>query len=194
MKVLFIDACLRPDDISRTKALCNVFLNALKERGDCEIETVSLKDLDLKPYTYEMVEARYALQDKGALDDPTFDLARQFAEADRVVIGAPYWDLAFPSVLKVYIEHVFVEGITFEATAEGLKGLSAGEKALYIQTAGGYVGENDPGTLYLKYVMEVLGIPEFRRVAADLIDVEGVDVEAALEEAGDVLAEIAKTW
>ena len=194
MEVLFIDACMKPGEESRTKILCNRFLKDLEKRGDCTIETVPLKDLGLAPFDNDKVNERYGLLEAKKFDAPMFDLARQFAEADRIVVGAPYWDLAFPAVLKIYIEHIFVEGITFDATAEGLKGLAKAEKALYIQTAGGFVSESDPGTLYLKYVMEVLGIPEFQRIAADLIDVVGLDVAAELEKAGATLDELAKTW
>ncbi|MBQ3390370.1 MAG: NAD(P)H-dependent oxidoreductase [Firmicutes bacterium] len=194
MKVLFIDACMRPDEISRTKALCNVFLDALKERGDCEIETVALKDMDLKPYTYDMVEARYALLEAKAYDDPTFDLARQFSEADRVVLAAPYWDLAFPAVLKIYIEHIFVAGINFKGTEHGLVGLAKGEKALFIQSAGAPVAEDDPEAMYLKHVMQVLGIPEFRRIGADGVDAQGADIEGILAKAKAELKELAATW
>lgn len=185
---------MKPGEESRTKILCNRFLKDLEKRGNCTIETVPLKDLGLAPFDNDKVNERYGLLEAKKFDAPMFDLARQFAAADRIVVGAPYWDLAFPAVLKIYIEHIFVEGITFDATAEGLKGLAKAEKALYIQTAGGFVGENDPGTMYLKYVMQVLGIPEFQRIAADLIDVVGVDVSAELEKAGATLDELAKTW
>ena len=194
MNVLFIDACMKTGEESRTKILCNRFLSDLEKRGDCTVETVVLKDLGLMPFDNDKVNERYTLLEAKKFDAPMFDLARQFAAADRIVVGAPYWDLAFPAVLKIYIEHIFVEGITFEATTEGLKGLAKAEKSLYIQTAGGYVGENDPGTMYLKYVMEVLGISEFRRIAADFIDVVGVDVAAELEKAGTALDDLAKTW
>ena len=194
MKVLFIDACMRPDNISRTKALCNVFFDALKERGDCEIETVPLRDMDLKPYTYDMVEARYELLDKKAYDDPTFDLARQFSEADRVIIAAPYWDLAFPAVLKIYIEHIFVAGINFKGTEHGLEGLAKAEKALFIQSSGAIVAEDDPEAMYLKHVMQVLGIPEFRRIGADGVDAQGADIEGILAKASAELKELAATW
>ncbi len=53
-------------------------------------------------------------------DDPYFRYARQFAGADEIVIAAPYWDLSFPSVLKVYLEHICITGITFQYTPEGM--------------------------------------------------------------------------
>ena len=40
-----------------------------------------------------------------------FDLAKQFAEADEVIIAAPFWDLSFPAALKQYFEQINVLGI-----------------------------------------------------------------------------------
>lgn len=195
MKVLFIDSCMKQGEESRTKILCNSFLSELKKvHPDYEITELVLKDLDLKPYDMEMVNRRYDIVNSCDWDNPVLKYARQFAEADRIIIGAPYWDLAFPSILKIYIEHIFVGGVTFKATEEGLKGMSKGEKALFIQTAGGFVGDTDPGTEYLKYVLKTLGIEEFERVSADFIDVEGVDVKEKIEEAEKKLKEIAQKW
>ena len=34
-----------------------------------------------------------------------------FADADDIIIAAPYWDLGFPAQLKTYIENIYVTGI-----------------------------------------------------------------------------------
>lgn len=41
-----------------------------------------------------------------------FKYAKQFAEADEIVIAAPYWDLAFPATVRIYFEAITVTGIT----------------------------------------------------------------------------------
>ncbi|MBR6701048.1 MAG: NAD(P)H-dependent oxidoreductase [Firmicutes bacterium] len=195
MKVLFVDSCMKQGEESRTKILCNSFLEELKKvNTGCEIETVVLKDEEMRPYNNDMVDERYKIVEDQDWDHPMLKYAKQFAEADRIVIGAPYWDLAFPSLLKIYIEHIFVSGLTFEATDKGLKGLSKADKAVFIQTAGGFVGETDPGTEYLKYVLKTLGVQEFTRVSADFIDVVGVNVEEKLAEAKKVLKDMAAAW
>lgn len=195
MKVLFIDSCMKQGEESRTKILCNFFLNEIKRlHPDWEIEQIVLKDTDLKPYDIDMVNKRYDIVNSCDWDNPLLKYAKQFSQADRIVIGAPYWDLAFPSVLKLYIEHIFVGGVTFMATEKGLKGLSKGEKAVFIQTAGGYVGENDPGSEYLKYVLKTLGVGEYEYVPAPFIDVVGADVNGILDEAKEKLKNIALGW
>lgn len=65
-----------------------------------------------------------------------FDIGKDFAEADEIVIGAPYWDLSFPAALKIYIEHAAVMGVTFHYTEEGrCEGLCRAKHLTYITTA-----------------------------------------------------------
>lgn len=47
-----------------------------------------------------------------------FKYAHEFANADLIVIAAPFWDLSIPALLKVYIENIAVDGITFEYSLE----------------------------------------------------------------------------
>ena len=71
------------------------------------------------------------------------DTPRQFAGADEIVIAAPYWDLSFPSILKVYLEQICITGITFQYTPEGIpEGLCRARHIIYVTTAGGPVYQN----------------------------------------------------
>lgn len=112
MTTLFVNACAREE--SRTLSLCRAYLE-----GNPAVEEVRLFERNLVPFDWKMVEERVALIEKADWGDSMFDLAKQFAAADEIVIGAPYWDLSFPAVLKVYIEHVTVNGIVFHYTEEG---------------------------------------------------------------------------
>ena len=93
MKTLFVNACTRKE--SRTLELSNYLLD--KIGGN--IETINLYDLDLKPFTEEMINFRDKCIMEDNFDDSMFDLAKKFTNADLIVIGAPTWDLSFPSVL-----------------------------------------------------------------------------------------------
>ncbi len=48
-----------------------------------------------------------------------FRYAHQFAEAEIVVVGAPYWEYQFPALLRCYIEHISVNGVTFAYGDDG---------------------------------------------------------------------------
>lgn len=41
-----------------------------------------------------------------------FDVAKQFARTDMVVVAAPFWDMGIPAKLKIYFENVSVSDIT----------------------------------------------------------------------------------
>lgn len=45
-------------------------------------------------------------------DDSMFDVAKQFARTDMVVVAAPFWDMSIPAKLKIYFENVSVSDIT----------------------------------------------------------------------------------
>ena len=138
-KVLFVDACARGWEVSRTYAVAEAFMNVYREQHPRdEIEELTLAGLGLAYFTGKELEYRDALLARGGQADDYFKLARQFAAANKIVIAAPYWDLSFPALLKVYIERVSVSGITFSPEPDGrLRGLCRGEKMLLITTSGG---------------------------------------------------------
>lgn len=183
MSVLFVNACLR-GDASRTLALCRDYLADIDD-----VAEVDLAQLELKPFTAELVEKRVRLQEEGRWDDPLFDLSHQFADADDIIIGAPYWDQSFPAALKVYIEHVCVCGIPFEYTDKGeCVGRCKARRLTYITSCGGFIGEANYGYDYLCGIARMFGIPETRFVAAEGLDIVGMDVEARMDEARKQLA------
>ena len=118
-------------------------------------------------------------------DDDCFKLARQFAEADTIVIAAPYWDLSFPAALKQYIEKINVLGITFEYTAEGYPmGLCKADKLYYVMTAGGNYVPEEFGYGYIKALAEnFYGIKEVKLIKATGLDIYGNDPEKIMAEA-----------
>ena len=111
--ILYINACVREG--SRTKRIADAFLSEINE----SVTEVRLEDTELPVTDEAYLRKRDELIAGGKFSDAMFLLARQFAEADSIVIAAPYWDLSFPAVLKQYFEHINVRGITFEYTPEG---------------------------------------------------------------------------
>ena len=181
MTTLFVNACLRGES-SRTLTLCREYLE-----GREGVREHNLERLALAPYDKEMVAYRTQLVHARVLDDAVFELAHDFAEADEIVIGAPYWDLSFPSALKVYIEHVSACDVTFHYT-DGSKceGLCRAKRLSYITTCGGKLGDN-LGFRYLRGIAGMFGIPETRFAAAEDLDVEGINVEGQMDKARAVI-------
>ena len=98
--------------------------------------------------------------------------AKQLAAADMVVIAAPYWDLSFPSSLKVWIENVAVWGLTFRYSENGQPvGLCRAKKLIYVTTAGGIIGAYNFGYDYVAGVCKVLfGITESEQIYQEGLD------------------------
>lgn len=184
--VLFVNACMRGEE-SRTLKLCREYLSTKDQ-----VEEVDLVALKLAPFDGAMVNKRVQLQEAAQWDDAIFALSRQFSEADEIVIGAPYWDLSFPSALKVYIEHISVCDITFHYTEEGMyEGLSKAKKLTLISSCGGFVpDEEDFGYQYLCGIAKMFGIDEVRSVYAEGLDIDGMDIEAQMNKARAILKEL----
>ena len=193
--LLFINACVRGER-SRTLKLARRFLAGYqKAHPDTVITQRDLCAERLQPQYPEILAERDALWNAGKLDQPMFEPARQFAAADKIVVAAPFWDLCFPAVLKIYLERVTVADITFGYDAQGaMVGKCRASKLLYITTRGGnYAGtELGMGTPIMKALCTMYGIPELLTLAAEGLDDVRQDgaalLNAALERA-DALAE-----
>ena len=181
-KILFINASIRPN--SRTAELSQHLLNRL----DGEITEVNLYKEGLLPLCNKSLEKR-ALHD---ISGEEFEYARQFSKADIIVIGAPFWDLSFPSVLKIYFENVTVSGITFEYSEKGYPVSKCNAKKLYyITTSGGYIGNNNFGFDYVKALAEnFFGINDISFYSAEGLDIFGADIRSIMDEAKERISNL----
>ena len=182
-RLLFVDCCLRGEG-SRTLKLCRAWLDRYRAlTPDCQIQRVELARLGLTPLATEELEQRDRLVAAGALEHPLLALAAQFAAADRILVGAPYWDLSFPSALKVYLERVCVCGVTFHYTSTGSEGLCRAKELTYLTTAGGFIGQRNFGLDYVAGLADFLGITTTRFACAQGLDIQGMDVDALMTQA-----------
>lgn len=186
-KILFINACVRPE--SRTLELAKCVLSRLEG----QVEELVLDAENIPPLSNELLEKRNALLDSGDFGDGMLRYARQFAEADTVVIAAPYWDLIFPATVRLWFEHICVTGLTFRYSPEGYPvSLCKAKRMIYVTTAGGPIFEGfNFGYDYSKAVCEgYFGIRDCRCVKAEGLDIVGADVEGILAKAKAEIAEI----
>ena len=176
--LLYINACVRAQ--SRTKRLADRLIEKLGGGA----ERLDLASLSFPVADEAFLDRRDRLIAAGAFDDPLFDLARQFATADRIVIAAPYWDLSFPAALKQYVEQINVLGITFAYTPEGVpKGLCRAKKLYYVMTAGGTYVPEEYGFGYVRTLARSFyGIEDVELIQAVGLDLVGADPEGILRE------------
>ena len=162
------------------------FVEALP--GDFEIETLVLEEEALSCLTGAFFAQRERLLRARAFDHPRFRYARQFAAADLVCVAAPFWDLSFPALLKVYIEQISVDGITFGAKDNRLAGLCRGSDLVFLTTRGGIYAGDDPmemGSRYLDALHTFFGFDRYACVAADGMDNDPDFARKSLDRAMD---------
>ena len=184
--ILFINACVRGE--SRTRRLAEKLLEKLNRL----VEEVRLEDISFPVANEDFLDMRDRLISEGKLDSPVFDLARQFSEAETIVIAAPYWDLSFPAALKQYFEQVNVVGITFRYTEEGVPvGLCKADRIFYVSTAGGIYVPTEFGFGYVKALAQgYYEIADVRLIEAVGLDIYEADIEAILEEAEETIEDM----
>ena len=180
---LFVNACVRGE--SRTRRLAE---RLLSKHGN-GYEEVRLEDVRFPLTDQAFLNRRDRMIAENNYNDPMFDLARQFAEAENIIIAAPFWDLSFPAALKQYIEQINVVGITFRYTPEGIpEGLCKAKSLVYVTSAGGTFFPEDYGFGYVKALAQSFyGIKDVRLVKAVGLDIEGADVEGILREVEESL-------
>ena len=198
-QLLFINACVRGER-SRSLKLARHFLarwQALHPQA-----TVVQRDLctdRLPPQYPEVLEERDALWNAGQLDHPMFDPAHQFANAGKLVIAAPFWDLSFPAILKIYLERISVTDITFGYDEQGNNvGLCRADKLLLITTRGGDFSRPETawmemGARQLEALCAMYGIDQFHCLAAEGLDDVRNDKDALMAQAmvrAEALAEV----
>lgn len=176
-KILFVNACVREN--SRTLDIAKIVLEKLNNA----YTEVNLQKTDLKPLNRESLDIREKLILQDDFSDTMFSLAKDFAAADTIVIAAPYWDLAFPALLKIYLEQITVSGITFRYAKGVPQGLCRAKRLIYVTTAGGIIYDNF-GFEYVKALAQkIYGIGEVLFFKAENLDIDGNDVKDILQRA-----------
>ena len=183
MKLLFVDCCISQRGAeSRTRKLANAFLDAFCSiHPDWTVETVDVAELNLPPFTPEMLNERDALASVGAFDAPVYDQTRQFRGADAVVVAAPYWDLSYPAALRTYIEYISANGLAYHYEADGCHGDCRAEWLVYLTSGGDFEHEDSVGVVHWRQLAAMFGIPQFEYVFAGGLDIDPAKTPELLE-------------
>lgn len=171
-KLLYIDACIRNDE-SRTKRIAVPIVEALKEKYD--VDTLVLNELNLDVVKEELIQKRV----NGEIEPEVMSWAEKVRDADRIVIAAPFWDMSFPAVLKVFFELCSIFDVTFSSDDKTCFGNCRAEKMLYITTRGMDIPTGDvleQATPYLEALSWLWGIGPLQVVAAQNMDYASAEV------------------
>ena len=199
-KVLFVNACVR-EEKSRTLKLARAFLAEYAAlHPEDEITERNLMQERLEPLYPDTQELQESLLAAKQTDHPMFEVSHQFTSADRIVIAAPFWEQSFPALLRVYLERISGVNLTFYYDEDGVEhGLCKAKKLLFITTRGGDFSAPEVqwlelGASQLKVTCHMFGIPEFRCIAADGLDIITNDAEQIMAQALERCVEEAKIF
>lgn len=197
--VLFIDGCMRGWEISRTYAVAEKFLEAYKKAHPADtVEELHLTEERFSWFTGREVERNDRLLADAAFNAPEFAMARRFAQADKILLAAPYWNMGLPAAVVAYLENICVCGITFLYDDEGnMKGRCQAKKFLCLMTGGGEYGDDGDARSvvpYLRAVCGMLGIPETTHLWVEGLDIQDGKQEERLAGGIAQAVTLAETW
>ncbi|TJX15129.1 FMN-dependent NADH-azoreductase [Tissierella creatinini] len=198
-KLLYVHANPKPEGTSRTLKISDSFVEAYRQNNpQDEIITLDLYKEDIDFLSKEDISLHYIDPDQQKAH-PALKYAFQFLEVDKVVIGAPFWNLSFPAIIKAYLDYVTVSGVTFKYTSQGPVGLCQGKKAMHIVTRGGAYSEEplsqfELGDRYIKTLFGFLGFSEYDTIAVENMDRSDTNVEEVVGDAIKLAQEKAKNF
>jgi FMN-dependent NADH-azoreductase len=116
--------------------------------------------------------------------------------ADIIVIGAPMYNFAIPSVLKAWIDQIVRIGKTVAYGSQGRMGLLGNRKVVVITARGGAYEKGTPQENfdfqepYLRHIFDFVGITDVTFIHAEnqLRDGAGLSLAAAAEQIGHLVA------
>ena len=171
MKLLCIISNPKPLVKSYGRRMTEVFLDEYrKSNPGHQVDVIDLYESNYPVLNFTEIERA-----RGGAGGRMIEEAEKFKSYDKYLVMAPMWNLSVPSILKSYIDHIIVSGVTFKYTKYGIpKGLLSGKKAFYIGTRGG--AYPFPASLiafdlkYIKFVLKFIGIKNFKSFLLENID------------------------
>ena len=190
-KLVVVDACIRGEE-SRTRRIAEPILGALAKRY--EITRFDLTKMDIAPLTPQTYAQRMA----GDVPAWALEASRTLAEADRIVVVAPFWDMSFPAVVKAFFEHTSLFDITFTDNGRTCVGKCKCEKVMYITTRGMNIptgDARDQGSSYLQALSQLWDLGIVLTVAAWNMDYSSPEeIEEKIESATRFGLRLAETF
>ena len=190
-KLVVINACVREAD-SRTLRIAEPIIEALSKRY--EMVRYDLPSMDIVPLN----PALFAERGAGKIPAWAQQAASAIAEANRILIAAPFWDMSFPAVLKCFLEQTSLFEVTFTDNGSTCVGLCKAPKVLYITTRGMDIATGDPreqATPYLKAIGTLWNLGELSTIAAWNMDYSTPeDLEAKISACIAEGLALAKKW
>lgn len=171
-KIIYLNCCIRGKD-SRTSKVADPIIQHTKKYA--HVVEINLYELDLKPYN----SLEYTKKANGIIDPKYIEYSKLIANSDGLIISAPFWDMSFPSQLKVFLEGISLFDVMFVSNEKECVGIAKCPFMYLITTRGMNISAGDyleQGTPYLKALCWLWGIKDFY-----CIDVKNCDYSSEKE-------------
>jgi FMN-dependent NADH-azoreductase len=166
---------------SASIAIANAFLDAYRTASaSIDVDTLNVWEEHLPDFDSRAIGAKYKGVSKEPMDSAELliwnriqSLAKRFQEADRIVLGVPMWNFAYPYKLKQLIDLVTQRNMLFTFDGETYGPLLKIPRALVIYVRGQYherwaAGLRSPGfeyqENYIDFWLKFIGVDEVKTV------------------------------
>ena len=149
MQILYVDSSPKGER-SNSRLLGRFFIDALRSKLDAELDYLDLADADLPHVDALFTQAIYQeeAQRSPAMEarlQQSDQLCRRLLAADMLVCAMPMHNWCYPSVFKVFIDHITRTGFTVNYSSQGeILGQLGDLKCVFITTRGGDLSPGSP--------------------------------------------------
>ena len=175
MHLLYIQSSPRgPRSVSI--AITDAFLQAYRQAcPGLTVDTLNVWEENLPEFDQEAIGAKYKGINKEPMDqaeaavwDKIQELARRFQQADRIVLGVPMWNFAYPYKLKQLIDLACQRNMLFTYDGTEYGPLLKTPRACVIYARGGTYAEDSPTPAsrfdhqkgYIDFWLKFIGVKE----------------------------------
>jgi FMN-dependent NADH-azoreductase len=169
---------------SASIAIANAFLDAYgKASASSDVDTLNVWEEHLPDFDSQAIGAKYKGVSKEPMDSAESSiwnriqsLVKRFQEADRILLGVPMWNFAYPYKLKQLIDLVTQRNMLFTFDGETYGPLLKIPRALVIYVRGQYHerwagGLGSPGfeyqENYIDFWLRFIGVDDVRTVTVE---------------------------
>jgi FMN-dependent NADH-azoreductase len=182
MHLLYVESSPRgPRSVS--SAVAQAFLEAYRQAcPELTVDTLNVWDENLPDFDQEAIGAKYKGISKEPMDpaeaaiwEKIRELAARFRRADRIVLGVPMWNFAYPYKLKQLIDLACQRNMLF--TYDGIEygPLLKTRRAFVVYARGGTYSEDSPTPAsrfdhqkgYVDFWLKFIGVKEVQTLVVE---------------------------
>jgi FMN-dependent NADH-azoreductase len=199
MKLLQIDSSARPGSVTRRLTAKFAEQWRASQPGGEVIErdlSITMLPLITDDWSATQIEPSKLSSAQRNYLSPSDRLIEELQVADTIVIGAPMYNFAIPSLLKAWIDQIVRIGKTFASGPNGRQGLLGNKRVFVITARGGAYEKGTPQEMfdfqepYLRHVFGFVGLTDLTFIHAEnqARDGAGPSLAAAAERIGQLVA------